>query len=638
MISAMAMFVFITQTNSIAAEYFAKIIRKEGVHKFIIVPDAKAAVKLKPDFVMFTAYDQVKEYDLTKEWNLEIKKNLPLTKIILGGPAFKSRPVAFFWNLSADYALRGEADFTFPLLVRAITKEKPDVEEIKKIPGVMFVQDGRLVMNDQYPCLTRNQLEDLDFSHYCLYEIDMVSVFTERGCPFGCTFCSRVFGKRIRFLSIEKIIQILKEVARNPQVKKVMFANDNMIYNLRRAHKLFGRIIAEGLNKRFTFLINGRIDNFISDDKKYFHHKINLELADLLQQAGVEKISFGTESFNDAEILRLKPEARYTATDAIRLTKVLGQRKITVVHFIIWPSPDALPEEAIESTYKRLVVMDSYSDYIENSAVFANPVKISLIRGSGLYEQALAKKFEVKELNGADQKTVDITKIEEVENRFFNKTGQDVFLPFLTPINRFGTTADPYNNLLLLEEELIDLQSKQQLSKLQAGRLKKLKKNIKICRVQLNKISAKIEKINNNTRLQLKRLLAEIEGVGKFLQAFAQLSATEKRKKLAGFTENFDQASLLGPINVFEADARQIFYMYVVQAMKELVANSKKERQVIRKHKKLTRNMVLNKMLRLRENTPLHIYLYSLKRTLALDRPSAGMLKKHIKSYEARPW
>ncbi len=163
-----------------------------------------------------------------------------------------------------------------------------------------------------------------------------------------------------------------------------MFSNDNWIYSLRRANKLFGRIIEEKLNHRFKFLINGRIDNFITKDEKYLPHGINLELIDLLQNAGVIKISFGTESFNDAEIKRLKPEALYKAVDAMRLTAVLGKKGITVVHFLLEPSPDALPEEAIESTCRRLVVMESYSDYIEKSASFANPSKIFLVRGSGL--------------------------------------------------------------------------------------------------------------------------------------------------------------------------------------------------------------------------------------------------------------
>ena len=633
----MSLFVFLTHTNSIAAEYFAKLIREEGRHRFEIVPDVEMIAKLQPDFVLFTAYDQLEEYLLERKWVAEIKKSLPSAKIILGGSAFRSRPVAFFRNLKADYALRGEADFTFQELIQEITKEKQDPERLKSIPGVMFLNDGSLFMNAEYPLLTRNQLEALDFSHYCYYGSDMVSVFTERGCPYGCTFCSRVLGKRLRFLSVDRIIAILKEIAENRNVTRVMFANDNMIYSLRRANKLFGRIIEEGLNERFSFLINGRIDNFMSDDKKYAPHRINLDLADLLQKAGVEKISFGTESFNDAEIVRLKPEARYSAIDAMRLTRKLGERGITFVHFIIWPSPDAYPEEAIESTCRRFVVMESYREYIEISAVFVNPIKISLVRGSGLYNRALKKDFQVKDL-GPDGGIIDVQLIEEMENLFLQKTDKDVLIPFPTPVNRFGTTADPFMNLRLLEEELEILQNNENRSEDEEQRFSKLSRGIKSYRKQVNRINRIIRRINEETRERIKALISEIGGIGWFLQKFSGLSVQEKREQLAAFYEFFNQAAQHGPIDVLEADTRQIFYMYIAEAIKELVVNSKKSKQIIKKHKRFTENIVINKMMNQRKDTPLHIFMNYLENDLALDRPSVKILKKHLKKYESHPW
>ncbi|MBL0731326.1 MAG: B12-binding domain-containing radical SAM protein [Desulfosarcina sp.] len=634
----MTLFVFLTRTNSITAEYFAKVIREEGLHRFEIVPDVETLTQLRPDFVLFTAYDQLEEYFLAREWIADIKKSLPSAKIILGGSAFRSRPVAFFRNLKADYVLRGEADFTFQALVQEITKEKQDPERLKSIPGIMFLSDGRLFINPEYPLLSRNQLEALDFSHYCYYGSDMVSVFTERGCPYGCTFCSRVLGKRLRFLSIDRIIAILKEIAENSNITRVMFANDNMIYNLRRANKLFGRIIEEGLNERFRFLINGRIDNFISDDKKYTPHRINLDLADLLKKAGVEKISFGTESFNDAEIVRLKPEARYSGIDAMRLTRKLGERGITFVHFIIWPSPDAYPEEAIESTCRRFVVMESYRKYIEISPVFVNPVKISLVRGSGLYNRALKKDFQVKDLSKPDGGIIDIQIVEDIENLSLQKTDEDVLIPFATPVNRFGTTADPFMNLRLLEEELEALQNNENRSDDEEQRFSKLSGGIKSYRKQVNRINIIIRKINEETRAGIKALISEIGGIGRFLQEYAGLPVQEKRERLVMFSEFFDQASLDGPIDVLEADTRQIFYMYLVEAIKELVANPKKAKQIIRKHKRFTENIVTTKMMNQRENTPLHIFMNSLENGLALDKPSVKILKKHLKRYESHPW
>ena len=67
----MALFAFLTQTNSIAAEYFAKIIRKEATHRFEIVPTVDAIIQLSPDFVMVTVYDHLEESILARVYSCQ---------------------------------------------------------------------------------------------------------------------------------------------------------------------------------------------------------------------------------------------------------------------------------------------------------------------------------------------------------------------------------------------------------------------------------------------------------------------------------------------------------------------------------------------------------------------------------------
>jgi len=165
------------------------------------------------------------------------------------------------------------------------------------------------------------------------------------------------------------------------------------------------------------------------------------------------------------------------------------------------------------------------------------------------------------------------------------------------------------------------------------NRYRILGKKLKTCRKQINNITKIIKKIDESTRRQLKDLLSEIGGVGKFLQDYMKLPVDEKRRRLYTFTEEFNQASDIGPINVFEADTRQIFYMYMANAIKEVITRPEKSKQTIRKHKKLTQNIVINKMLQLRKQTPLHLYVNGLGREIPVDRPSIDILSKHIKRY-----
>ena len=77
----MSLFVFLTQTNSIAAEYFHKVIRKEGLHEFVIVPTVEAALSLQPDFLMMTIYDELEEYIFARKSFEKIRESLPSTKL-----------------------------------------------------------------------------------------------------------------------------------------------------------------------------------------------------------------------------------------------------------------------------------------------------------------------------------------------------------------------------------------------------------------------------------------------------------------------------------------------------------------------------------------------------------------------------
>jgi len=294
------------------------------------------------------------------------------------------------------------------------------------------------------------------------------------------------------------------------------------------------------------------------------------------------------------------------------------------------PSPDALPEEAIESTHRRLIVMRSYADYIEISKVFANPVEIILIRGSGLYNRALSQDFQAAELNDPGRKVIDIQSIEEIEQKTILEKDEGVYMSFPAPVNRFGTSSNPYHNLLLLERELDALSTKEGLSDKEEERLETLSKKISLCRKQVNEINRMIKEIDEGTKIELKEMLDALGGTGRFLQEYARLPIQEKRRKLAELTERFNEALLQAPRDVMKADTRLMFLTCVADAMRELVSNPYKTKQIIKKYKRLPQNEIINKMVRVRENTPLHIYTKYLEKDIPIDRASTEILEKHM--------
>lgn len=131
-------------------------------------------------------------------WNVEqvteltgiLKRVLPETAIVLGGPEvsheWESQPLA----LMADYIVTGEGDVAFAQLCsnilagcppqsKVIAAEPPDLNKIA-LPYSLYT--------------------DRDLAHRVIY------VETSRGCPFRCEFCLSSLDLSVRFFSLPDIL------------------------------------------------------------------------------------------------------------------------------------------------------------------------------------------------------------------------------------------------------------------------------------------------------------------------------------------------------------------------------------------------------------------------------------------------
>lgn len=172
--------------------------------------------KCKPDLIGFSCY----------LWNIEfvsklcvlIKKLLPETKIILGGPEVTYTPAKTMKNIPCDYVISGEGELATLLLVRALHDNTP----LENVGNLTFLKDGQAITNEKMCGLDMGKLPFpySDFSEtknkICYYE-------ASRGCPFNCKYCLSSIEKGVRFAPIEKVFKELKIFLENkvPQVKFV---------------------------------------------------------------------------------------------------------------------------------------------------------------------------------------------------------------------------------------------------------------------------------------------------------------------------------------------------------------------------------------------------------------------------------
>src|SRR3989344_5604084 len=139
-----------------------------------------------------------------------VKKINPKTWVVVGGPHPTTNAIQVLNEVpEVDLAVIGEAEFTFLDLVKA-AENKTKFSDIK---GIGYRDEN----NVSKLTPDRDMIEDLDVipipdrrllkmhlyrpsvSYY--KKLPAYIVLTSRGCPYRCTFCSKVFEKSYRYNS-----------------------------------------------------------------------------------------------------------------------------------------------------------------------------------------------------------------------------------------------------------------------------------------------------------------------------------------------------------------------------------------------------------------------------------------------------
>lgn len=131
--------------------------------------------------------------------------------------------------------------------------------------------------------------EPIDFSqnHFPRWDlvdtrhVNTLSVETSRGCPFNCEFClvNKMFGRRMRYRDIDDVVREIESLP----IKRLLFVDDNLTINKRRARELMAALKPLGI----SWVCQSSID--VSRDP---------ELLEAMAEAGCISIIIGFESVN----------------------------------------------------------------------------------------------------------------------------------------------------------------------------------------------------------------------------------------------------------------------------------------------------------------------------------------------------
>lgn len=246
------------------------------------------------------------------------KKYFPQARIVYGGAHATFLPAEVLSRDFIDIAVIGEGELT----MAEIIADKPLVD-IKGIAYPRVIGGERsIIFNEPRPRII--DLNNLPIPAYDLLPIrsykpakgsykrlPAMSMVTSRGCPGQCTFCSKILGSRIVFLSAEKIFAQIKYLINNYNIKQILFYDDTFTVNKANVIKLCDLLLKNKIDLSWTCF--ARVDF------------VDLEMLKKMKLAGCHQIMYGVENIDEAVLKNINKKINLEQVkNAVGWTKTAG--------------------------------------------------------------------------------------------------------------------------------------------------------------------------------------------------------------------------------------------------------------------------------------------------------------------------
>lgn len=317
----------------------------------------------KPDAVGIQVFSC--DAHTVKEYVSEIRKIDKNILVIVGGAhvAGVGKEVFDYFE-GIHFAIAGEAETAFPMLLKKINSGEKDLE---KVPGLIW-KKGEKIHEKQsfsgcrkirdFSCIIANapkfeeNLDELGFPAWDLMDPrtypqapqgavfrnwPIAPILTSRGCPYRCTYCAGhlTTGYNIRFRSVESVLGEIEMLYRDYGVREIHIIDDNFTFNRGRAVKICNEIISRGLDISLTFPNGVRLDTLDED------------LLRLLKKAGCYSITLGIESGSQKILNDMKKSLKLeTVEKKVALINKVG---IDIMAFFIVGYPTETRETILET-------------------------------------------------------------------------------------------------------------------------------------------------------------------------------------------------------------------------------------------------------------------------------------------------
>lgn len=191
----------------------------------------KELFEAQPDIIGFSCY--IWNMAFIKTLIPTLRKILPHTQIVLGGPEVSYQSEDLFKELHIDAVMEGEGEKTWKAYLDYKIKGEGTLEAIE---GLLYCLGKKIYRN---PIRKPLQMAELPFVYEDMVGLEHKIIYYEaaRGCPFNCQYCLSSIDKGVRFMPLERVKKELQYFLDKgiPQVKfvdRTFNANKNYALSL----------------------------------------------------------------------------------------------------------------------------------------------------------------------------------------------------------------------------------------------------------------------------------------------------------------------------------------------------------------------------------------------------------------------
>jgi radical SAM superfamily enzyme YgiQ (UPF0313 family) len=354
----------------------------------------------------FTPYhgEALEIAQIIKEWD---RRKI----VVMGGAHVSCDPEGVLRTPFVDYAVLGEGEARFPLLLEQIAKGR--AKNIEKIDGIGYRKvdttrnrDGGIRINllqnfiQDLDSLPQPARELLDLDRYRLRKKRSTMIITSRGCPHGCAYCSGhlVMGTSFRTRTPEAILREMLECQKQYGTEAFDIEDDNFTFDQERAKRLMNLIIETfGEGKIELSAMNGI--SFASLDG---------ELLQLMKKAGFRAINLSYVSTDPSTKERMgRPK---TATEFDKILEKAAQFGLHVIAYAILGMPGQTIEEMVDTLIylmgKKVLIGPSIYYPTPGTALFERCNKEGILPPHAIQWRSSAFPIETKEFDRVDLLTL----------------------------------------------------------------------------------------------------------------------------------------------------------------------------------------------------------------------------------------